>query len=260
MRLNRLKRNLAQDRVGIGLILLSPDPHLTAVAGEAGFDYVMPDLEHAALSLRELEGLVAAAHLAGMECVARVPGAQKRDILAVLDTGVDGIMVPAVESPEEAAGVVAAARYHPEGRRGVYYQSPVSRYGSVPPREHMAEANRELLIIAQIETAAGLEQAEAIAAVPGIDCLLVGPGDLSQSLGVPWEFGHRDVTQAIERTFRVAREQGKIAGIMPAGLEHAAECCTLGARLLIWGPDIGIYRRAAEEDVARLRRVLPWGA
>jgi 2-keto-3-deoxy-L-rhamnonate aldolase RhmA len=91
-----------------------------------------------------------------------------------------------------------------------------------------------------------------------VDCLLVGPGDLSQSLGIPWEFEHPAMWEAISGTFRAARLHGKIAGIMPAGPENAQRCVEEGARMIIWGPDLGLFQRAAREDAALLREKLRW--
>lgn len=258
MRPNLLKQKLLRDETAVGLIMLSADPHVVGVTASAGFDYVMPDMEHTGISLRELEAVVRAADVAGVATVARVPGPAKRDILAVLETGVQGIMVPFVESVEEARSVVEAARYGPAGRRGVYYLGYGSEYGQVPPLEHFRSANEELLIILQIESVKGVEQGAEIAAVPGVDCLLVGPGDLTQSLGVPWQFEHESAWAAIRRTFDAARSAGKIAGIMPAGLDYARRCEEAGARLMIWGPDLLMFQRAAREDAGHLASTLNW--
>ena len=258
MRTNQVKARLLRDEVVAGLIMLSTDPHVVGITAEAGYDYVMPDLEHTAASLREIEAMVRSADAAGIETIVRVPGPNKQDILAALETGVRGIMVPAVETVEEAQAVVQAARYGPVGRRGVYYMSYSSAYGGVTASEHFATSNRELLIILQIETARGVQNANAIAGVPGVDCLLVGPGDLTQSLGVPWEFEHAAVWDAIGKTFHAARVNGKVAGIMPAGADYARRCVELGARLLIWGPDLALFQRAAREDVEILKEKTGW--
>lgn len=258
MRKNLVKQKLQRDELAVGLIMLSADPHIVGIAAQAGYDYVMPDLEHTGATLRELENIVRAADAAGIVPLVRVPGGSKRDILAVLETGVRGIMVPAVESAEEAKEVVAAACYGPVGRRGVYYLGYGSDYGGIPPADHFRCANEELLVILQIETAKGVQHAAEIAEVPGVDCLLVGPGDLTQSLGVPWEFEHPAVWEAIRKAFQSTRMHGKVAGIMPAGIEHARKCVDEGARLLIWGPDLALLQRAAKEDAALIREQLRW--
>ena len=130
---NALKSRLQCDEIALGLIMLSADPHVAGIAAAAGYDYVMPDQEHTALGLRELEALVRACDAHDITPVARVAGPDKQNILGVLETGVRGIMVPAVESADDAAAIVQACRYHPEGRRGVYYLGYGSRYGDIPP-------------------------------------------------------------------------------------------------------------------------------
>jgi len=258
MRPNSVKQRLRADQVQIGLMLMSGDPHVPGIAAAAGFDFVMPDLEHTSQSLREIEGLVRAADAAGSVPLVRAAGPQKADLLALLETGVRGVMVPAVETPEQAAEVVAACRYAPEGRRGVFYLGYGSGYGAVPPADYLRVANEELLIILQVETAAGLDRVEDIAAVPGWDCLLVGPGDLSVSLGIPWEFEHPTLWEGVRRVCAVARGAGGCAGIMPPSVDHARRSVAAGARLLLWGPELALFARAAGEDAAALRAALPW--
>ena len=258
MRPNTVKRNLLRDEVAIGLIMLSADPHVVGIAANTGYDYVMADLEHTGMTHRELESVVRAADVAGIVPMTRVAGSDKRDILAVLETGVRGIMVPAVETVEEAKSVVNAARYSPLGRRGVYYFGYPSEYGAVPPAEHFSGSNEELLIILQIETVRGVEHAAEIAAVPGVDCLFIGPGDLTQSLGVPWEFDHPALWEAVRKTFHATRLHGKIAGMMPVTIDHAERCAAEGARLMLWGPDLALMQRAAREDAAQLAGRLRW--
>lgn len=258
MRANATKRKLIDGQVAAGLINLSADPHITGTIAAAGYDYVMYDLEHSSLTLQGLEAAVRAADAAGITPLARVAGPAKRDILAVLEAGVRGIMVPAVESAAEAEAVVQAARYHPEGARGVYYLGYGSDYGAKPAAEYFADANRELLIIAQVETAEGVRHAGEIAAVPGIDATLVGPGDLSQALGVPWQFDHPTVIAAIEETFRATQAAGKIAGIMPPHIHQAERWVETGANLIIWAQDMQVFRRALLQDVDLLRERLGW--
>jgi 4-hydroxy-2-oxoheptanedioate aldolase len=258
MRSNPIKAKLQRDEIAMGLILLSSDPHVIGVTATAGFDYVMADMEHTGATLRELEAVVRAADAAGIVPMARTAGPTKADVLAVVETGVRGIMVPSVESADEARMVVEAARYGPIGKRGVYYMGYNSGYCATDPANHFTSCNEELLIVLQIETVKGVQHAAEIAEVPGVDCLFVGPGDLSQSLGVPWEFEHPAVWEAIRSTFRDARLHGRIAGIMPAGVDYARRCAEEGARMMLWGPDLALFQRAAKEDAARLAEALHW--
>jgi len=258
MRTSLLKQKLLRDQVAVGLIMLSADPHVVGITAGTGYDFVLPDLEHTGATLREIEALVRAADAAGITPAVRVPGCTKPDILTSLEAGVRAIMIPSVETVEEAESVVAAARYAPEGKRGVYYLGYASAYCGIPPVEYFRKTNEELLIILQIETVKGVEQAAAIARVPGVDCLFIGPGDLSASLGVPWEFEHSTMWEAIRGTFAATRAAGKIAGIMPPTAEFAKRCVDAGARLLLWGPDLAMFQRAAREDAALLAETLGW--
>lgn len=258
MRKNAVKEKLRRDEVAVGLLMATADVNVVGVAAAAGYDYVMTDLEHMPVSLRELEAIVRAADAAGIVPTTRVAGSTKADILSVLETGVRGIMVPAVESAAEARRVVDAARYAPVGRRGVYYLGYNSAYAGLSPQQHFASANEEVFLILQIETRAGLENLDAIAAVPGFDCLLVGPGDLTASLGVPWEFGHPEVWAAVHRTFAAAAARNLAPGIMPLSVAYARECVDAGARLLLWGPDLALLQRAAQEDAAALAEAIRW--
>jgi len=258
MRPNALKQKLLRGEPAVGLMMLSTDIHTPGITAEAGYDTIMPDLEHTSLSLRDLEALVRASDAAGIVPTVRVAGSTKADLLSVLETGVRGIMVPAVESAEEAERVVQAVRYYPEGRRGMYYVGYSSDYGGLPAGAHFATANSELFVILQIETARGVENAGEIAAVPGVDCLLVGPGDLTQSLGVPLEWEHPAVWEAIRKTLEKARLYGKIGGVMPPSPDFGRRCREAGATFFLWGPDLAMFQRAAREDARTLSEAYGW--
>src|SRR5690606_37358428 len=139
-----------------------------------------------------------------------------------LDVGAMGIMVPMVESVEQARLITQSVKYSPEGARGAAFTISHDNYegGSVPDK--MAEANLTTMVIAQIETAAGVESCEAIAAVDGIDCLWVGHFDLSISMGIPGQFDHPDFVAAISRVAQAAEARGKSAGVMASDLEGGA--------------------------------------
>lgn len=258
MRVNNVKRRLLRDEVIVGVFLMSTDPHIVGVTAAAGYDYVMTDLEHSSLTLRELEQVVRAADAAGIVSLTRVASCEKPDILAALETGVKGIMAPVIESREQAEALVAAARYTPLGSRGAFYLGYNSEYGAVSPADHYRTANEELLVICQIETARGLQNAGEIASTPGVDAVLIGPGDLTGSLGIPFEFEHEATWDAIRTIFHHTRIHGKIAGIMPVDVDYARRTVEEGARLLLWGPDMILYQKGALADARELAAVLPW--
>jgi 2-keto-3-deoxy-L-rhamnonate aldolase RhmA len=256
MRANATKEKLRRGEAVVGLMLLSGDPHVVGIMASVGFDFVIFDLEHTSLSYERLERLVHAADAAGITPMARVSSNSRSDILRTLETGARGLMVPMVESPAGAADAARFAHYHPEGERGAYFLGYPSHYGSGTLPEHFAASNDALLLIAQIETAAGVESAPAIAAVPGIDVLFVGPADLSQSLGVPGQLDHERVLQATEATLEAAQAAGKWGGVI--GPENAARWMPKGASFVVWHQEMTLFKQALAMQVAAIQSQSGW--
>jgi 4-hydroxy-2-oxoheptanedioate aldolase len=187
---------------------------LTAeIAGRAGFDWVLIDLEHGAgdrsqllLQLQALEGTPAAS-------IVRIAWNDPVQFKRVLDLGPSGVMVPYVQSAGEARRAVAAMRYPPAGVRGVSVMNRASNFGS-GFEGYFSAANRGLLTAIQIETKAAIDSVDEIAAVEGVDVLFVGPVDLSVSLGIPCQFDHPDLLAAVARVGQACRNRQKIAGIL----------------------------------------------
>jgi 4-hydroxy-2-oxoheptanedioate aldolase len=251
MRSNATREKLQRDEPVMGLMMLSADPHMVGVIAAAGFDFVMFDLEHTSLSYERLERLVHAADAADITPMTRVSSGQRSDILRALETGARGLMVPMVESAADAATAARFARYSPAGERGAYFLSYPSAYGRGSMQEHAAASNDALLLIAQVETVTGVRNAAAIAATPGIDVLFVGPGDLSQSLGVPGELEHERVLSATQSVLDAAGEAGKWGGVI--GPDNAARWMSKGAPFVIWHQEMTLVKQAlaAVADSAR---------
>jgi 4-hydroxy-2-oxoheptanedioate aldolase len=256
MRANAAREKLQRGEPVLGLMMLSADPHIVGITAATGFDFVMFDLEHTSLSYERLERLVHAADAAGITPMTRVSSGQRSDILRALETGVRGLMVPMVESAADAANAARFARYAPAGERGAYFLSYPSAYGRGSMQEHAAASNDSLLLIAQIETAAGVESAAAIAATPGIDVVFVGPGDLSQSLGVPGELEHERVLGATQSVLDAARAAGKWGGVI--GPENAARWMTQGAPFVIWHQEMTVFKQALAAVVETAQSQLGW--
>ncbi len=162
----------------------------------AGFDFVVLDLEHSAVDLGLLSLLIAACDAAGIACVVRIQAGALSSITRVLDMGPGGVMVPGVRSADEAAEVVAAARYHPAGRRGL---APIVRHELLSESPRAQDRDTLTTIIVQLEEADAASDAAAVASTPGVDVVFVGPYDLSQSVGHPGDLDHADVVAAGER-------------------------------------------------------------
>ncbi len=258
MRPNPTKEKLRRGELAVGMMMLSADPHGVGVIAATGYDFIMFDLEHTSLSYERLERLVHAADAAGITPMTRVSSGSRSDLLRALETGVRGLMVPMVESAAGMAEAARYARYHPDGERGVYFLSYPSGYGGGTLSEHFAATNDALLLIAQIESAAGAENAAAIAAVPGVDMLFIGPADLSQSLGIPGELGHERVLQATEATLAAARAAGKWSGVMGLNPANAARWAAQGAAFIVWHQEMTLFKRVLAEEAASIRSQLGW--
>src|SRR5919112_231619 len=169
MRENRVKRALAAGDRCLGTMVFEfPTTGIGRIAAEAGAEFAIYDMEHTGWSVETIRGLMASARAADLVPMVRIPATQYHLIARPLDLGAMGLMVPMVESAEQAQLIVASAKYFPDGTRGAAFTVAHDDYQGGDVASKMASANQEQLLIAQIETARGVEQAEAIAATPGI--------------------------------------------------------------------------------------------
>lgn len=257
--------NLARRRMADGGLVLcmglrqARSLDAVMIAGAAGFDSVYVDLEHSPLSLETASTLCVGAPGLGVTPLVRVPSHAADWISRVLDGGAQGVIVPHVNSAEEAAAVVRAARFPPLGRRSVGGPGPALGYRGLPLGEINDTLNRESLVIVMIETPEAVERADAIAAVDGVDVLLIGSNDLCTEMGIPGQLRHPRLAQAYERVAAACRAHGRHLGV--GGIRGDAELqrslLALGARFLIAGNDVGYLASAAGADVKTLRALVP---
>jgi 2-keto-3-deoxy-L-rhamnonate aldolase RhmA len=249
-----LRQLLAADRVAIGHFLFEfATPGIGYLVRNAGADFAVFDLEHSGFSFETAKLAVVGARAAGLPLVVRVPSRDAKDIARACDIGADGIMAPLVGSAEEARDIVAAAKYPPEGRRGVGQVQMHDRYRFGPYPEKAAAANAAMSLFIQIESVEGVEAADAIAAVAGVDCLWLGHMDLSCSLGAPAEFGTAAFRAAVDTVTAAARRHGKKAGRLVRTPEEGAAMRQAGFDCFALGSDTQVYQAALAAGVATLR-------
>ncbi|MGE3821196.1 MAG: HpcH/HpaI aldolase/citrate lyase family protein, partial [Isosphaeraceae bacterium] len=194
---NTVKRKVLAGEISIGTFLFEFNTTGAArIAAEAGSEFAVFDMEHTGWSVETIRMLIATSRSTRMVPMVRVPATEYHFIARSLDMGALGIMVPMVESAEQAKKIVASAKYPPVGRRGAAFSISHDDYTSGDVVEKIETANKDTLLIAQIETADGVREAQAIAAVDGIDVLWIGHFDLSISLGIPCQFEHPRFRQA----------------------------------------------------------------
>ncbi len=214
MRENPVKHKLAAGETSVGLIVGEfTTTGIARIAAGAGAEFVMFDMEHGGIDIAATKNVLAAARASGAVPLVRTPSTGYHLISQPLDAGAQGLMVPMVETAEQARAIVAAAKYPPAGVRGVgvFYPDDLEPEGLAAT---VAKANDEVLLIVQIESATGVEHVEEIAAVDGIDVLWIGHFDLTTSLGAPGEFWNEAHGAAVDRVFAACRANGKAAGSM----------------------------------------------
>jgi 4-hydroxy-2-oxoheptanedioate aldolase len=224
MRPNRMKETLAEGGWSAGPIIPVADAALVEVCGLTGWGHVMIDAEHGHITVKDCEDLVRAAHTVGITPIVRVPTNAPHEILRYLDTGAQGVVIPQVTTREDAERAVAAARYHPQGSRGLAGVR-AAEYGLRGPLGPYAqEANAMLLVSALIEDVRAIDNLPAILAVEGLDTISIGPSDLSQSMGHPGDRNHPAVQEAIAEIIRLGVAAGKPVGMnCPTGANAARE-------------------------------------
>lgn len=235
-------QKLKQGKRAVGtMIRMVRHPGIGRIAAHAGLDFIMLDLEHGSYSLDAVVDLFTAARAAGIGTFARVPELAKGYVSRIMDCGATGVMVPMLESVEQAERFVAWAKFAPLGDRGLGSSGGHTDYGSMKGSapEFMKRANEETLTIAQIETARAIRDIDAIAAVEGIDAMLIGPNDLAISLGHPGDLMNPEVQKAIGVVAKAASRHKKIFGLH-AGDALLEKWIPEGLTLIMSSLDIGV--------------------
>jgi 2-keto-3-deoxy-L-rhamnonate aldolase RhmA len=221
------------------------------IAASAGADFVLIDLEHTGWGVEGIRPLLAAGAAQEVELLVRVQGSARHLISPSLDLGARGVMVPMVDDSIEAERVVQAARFPPEGSRGFGLLYPDQLSDGVRAAMHAAED--ATVVIVQIETVAGVEHVEEIAATPGVDVLWVGQFDLSIALGVPGAFEDPQLRRAEDRVLAACAAAGIAAGVLVGSVEVARSMVARGFRMIALGSDIDLYGGALRSGLAALR-------
>jgi len=253
MRENPVRNSLAAGGVSLGTFVFEFNTTgIARIAAEAGAEFVIFDMEHTGWSVETIRMLVATTSSSIVPMV-RIPATQYHFIARVLDMGAMGVMAPMVESVEQAETVVRSAKYPPAGRRGAAFGIAHDDYRGGDIFATMESANSQQMLIAQIETAVGLENVDAIAAVNGIDVLWIGQFDLSGSLGIAGQFEHPKFKEAIAAVSSACRKHNKIGGFMSLGVENAIWLVEQGFRMQAFGGDLWLYQQALGDGLRAVR-------
>jgi 2-keto-3-deoxy-L-rhamnonate aldolase RhmA len=248
---NRVKELLSEHRPAIGHWLSFPSPDVAELLAGLGMDWMLIDTEHGAASYTDVENIIRAILPYGVVPMVRVGENNPALIKRALDRGAAGVLVPMVNTAEEAAAVVAACRFPPEGLRGIA-STRATRYG-LEMKSYFEGWNRDALVVLQIETRQGVENVQRIAAVPGVDVLFIGPTDLSSSLGCFLQFDCAEFTSAVSRIIAAGQAHDTAIGYLTTGADAAIARIKDGVNFVAVATDARLLGDAASSTYRKVR-------
>lgn len=253
---NLMKQKMQSGGLAVGMIVrLMRNVEVAAIARSCGFDCLYIDLEHCSFSLETVSQISVTATAMGITPLVRVPGMDAATISRTLEAGAQGVIIPHLETAAQAAAVVQAAKFPPMGSRSLLGPNPHTLFRVGPAAETMQAMNDAVLVVAMIESVTAVENAEQIAAVPGMDMLLIGTNDLCNSLGAPGQYDNPAVHEAYAQVAAACHKHGKHLGVggLNARPDLARRMIALGASYVSAGSDTGFLMSAGAAAAAAYR-------
>ena len=256
---NTAKNRLESGELALGIGLRQArTADIGKIMKTCGYDWLFIDMEHNSMSIDTAAQISVAAQDAGIAPIVRVPGFQHFHASRALDGGAQGVVVPHVDTAEVAAEMVSNCKYPPVGHRSVTGRLPQVNFEAHPQDEVTRSVNNATLVVVMVETPTAVENVEAIAAVPGVDSVLVGTNDLCTEMGIPGAVGDARIQEIMERVVAACRAHGKHPGLggvyEPPLMERYIR---MGMRLILCGNDLTMMMAAAQERSARMRAITP---
>ena len=254
------RQRLKDGDVVIGPWCVIPSAPVMNITANAGFDFVIVDMEHGPTSFETAEAMVRAAQSEGVHAVVRLGAASEDGVLRSLDIGSDGIICAHVETAKDAREVVAFSKYWPDGCRGFSPFTRAGRYSSDDITTHAGVQNERTMVGVILEGKAGLDNLDEILEIPNLDLVYIGAYDLSQALGVPGQVGHPEIRKALERCVRKIRDAGVAAGgFVARNRDDMTWMTSTGMQFITYLPDCTAIHLAMRSAVADFRGVLEKG-
>ena len=250
--INKLKARLAAGEVVFGIWCGMADPYAAEIAATSGFDWLLLDGEHAPNDLRSLSAQLAVLGGDGPSAVVRLVDDDPAKIKQALDIGAQSLLIPMVETADQARRAVRASRYAPQGSRGVGASlARASRFSMLD--DYITTANDQICIIVQVESRAGLAQLDAILGTPDLDGVFIGPSDLAADMGYLGQPGHPVVKAAVMDALARIRAAGLAAGVLTTEADYIQDCRAAGANFLGVGIDVLLYAAAMRDLAVKMR-------
>jgi len=248
---NSFKRSLGGGALPVGTWLMSASQSAAEALGSLGFDFLVVDMEHVPIDIPHAMTLLQAIAGTPAQAIVRLAANDPVLVKRAMDVGAQTLMFPFVQNEDEAARAVAATKYPPQGTRGFAAMHRGSRYGTVA--DYAKRANDEACVIVQLETPSAIERLDAIAAVPGVDAIFLGPGDLAATSGHIGEIAHADVQDALRRCAEACRRLGMPIGTVGPTPEMVKTFVGYGYSFVAVASDMGMMMRQAGDFLARVR-------
>ena len=251
---NPLKARLKKGEAVWGTFVFEyGSPSVPRILKEAGWDYILIDSEHASFGIETISTLLHVSSTIGLPALVRVPETERSLLSRPLDAGAMGLMIPRMESREQAEAIVRYTKFPPLGDRGVVLGTAHNDYRMVNGKQFLRQANAELLLIMQIETQRGMENLDEILSVPGLDVALIGPYDLSTSMGIPGEVNHPRMQRAIGDFLKGCKRHGVVPGNFVTTVEDGRAWLRRGMRFLIYSADFLMVMERSRQVLSQLR-------
>jgi 2,4-dihydroxyhept-2-ene-1,7-dioic acid aldolase len=242
---NSLRKRILNKETVYGTFYKLNCPDVAEMIGNAQFDFIIIDTEHANFSPYDTANIIRASDSAGLSSIVRVRAATDEDVLHALDSGADGVQIPSITSMETAKSVCRSAKYFPEGGRGLSMTQRSAMYGAWNKEQnYYSYANENSLVVVHVENCEMAAQVDELCDIPQIDVVFVGPGDLSQSLGKPGQLNDPEVVALVELVIQKVLAKGKVAGVFCGNMASVEHYRKLGVTYIAYSSDTSIVANA----------------
>jgi len=258
MRENKVKKALREGKVVIGTMVSEiRSPGIAQMLATAGFDFMIIDSEHSSFSIQTVADIILAAKAADITCIVRVSNKKGHHLLSrPLDAGAQGLLVPQVETKEEVIEIIKATKYYPLGQRGMALRRAHSDFIKKDASEITKSANEETLIITQIESKKAIDNLDSLLSVGGVNVALIGPNDLSQSLGIPGQTNHPTEIEYISKMVKICKEHNVASGIHLSNVDTLKKWIDERMKFIVVSNDISMIVDTGARLVKELREYL----
>ena len=254
MRQNKVKRALMQGEVQMGTwVTTLRTPQIAQMIATAGFDFLYIDMEHSCFSIETVGDLCFAALAAGLVPIVRPPGKDPHLLSRPLDSGAMGLLIPHVDTREEAEAVIKAVRFPPMGKRGINLMGPHTGFSKANGEEYVRSTHTETLLLVQIESDTGIDNLDKILSVDGVDGGVIGRADLSNDLGLLGQVNHPEIVRRVEMLIAACQRHKKIPGLLVQDIATAKEWISKGVRLVPYANEVSLLVNAGEQAVSEIR-------